>query len=200
MFRILVPTVALVLGAALASPAAAQSGVDLVKQAVAAQGGAAAIGSAKTTIIKGEAKHWEPGQSYSPTGEAKFLGDSTYTQTVDNVNRTTRIDWDRDMKYPAVERTKFSEITTAMFGVVIDGKGAQQPMSGIRLATHLRERERASPRLLMRALNAPESITALGDQTVGGRSLPAVSIKTRAGRLYGPVRPHHASAGGGPHP
>ena len=76
MFRILVPTVALVLGAALASPAAAQSGVDLVKQAVAAQGGAAAIGSAKTTIIKGEAKHWEPGQSYSPTGEAKFLGES----------------------------------------------------------------------------------------------------------------------------
>ncbi len=181
MFRILVPTVALVLGAALASPAAAQSGVDLVKQAVAAQGGAAAIGSAKTTIIKGEAKHWEPGQSYSPTGEAKFLGNSTYTQTVDNVNRTTRIDWDRDMKYPAVERTKFSEITTPMFGVVIDDKGAQQPMSGIRLATHLRERERASPRLLMRALNAPESITALGDQTVGGRSLPAVSIKTRAG-------------------
>ena len=106
-------------------PAAAQSGVDLVKQAVAAQGGAAAVGSAKTTIIKGEAKHWEPGQSYSPTGEAKFLGDSTYTQTVDNANRTVRIDWDRDMKYPAVERIKFSEITTPTFGVVIDDKGAQ---------------------------------------------------------------------------
>jgi len=75
----------------------------------------------------------------------------------------------------------FSEITTPTFGVVIDDKGAQQPMSGIRLAAHLRKRERASPRMLMRALAAPESITALGDQTVGGRSLPAVSIKTRAG-------------------
>ena len=104
------------------------------------------------------------------------------------------------MKYPAVERSNFSEITTPVFGVVIDDKGAQQPMSGIRLATHLRERERASPRLLMRALNAPESITALGDQTVG-RPLVAGGLDQDPGRkLYGPVRPHHASAGGGPHP
>jgi hypothetical protein len=138
MLRILVPTLAFAFGAALASPAAAQSGVDLVKQAVAAQGGAAAIGAAKSTIIKGEAKHWEPGQSYAPTGEPKFLGDSTYTQTVDNVNRTARIDWDRDMKYPAVERLKYSEITTPAFGVLVDDKGAQQPMSGIRLASLLR--------------------------------------------------------------
>ena len=68
MLRILLPTVALAFGAALGQPAAAQSGVDLVKQAVEAQGGAAALNAAKTTVIKGEAKHWEPGQSYSPTG------------------------------------------------------------------------------------------------------------------------------------
>ena len=79
MWRILVPTVALMFGATLAVPAAAQSSADLVRQSVAAQGGAAALSAAKTTIIKGEAKHWEPGQSYSPTGEARFLGDSTYT-------------------------------------------------------------------------------------------------------------------------
>jgi glyoxylase-like metal-dependent hydrolase (beta-lactamase superfamily II) len=181
MKRILVPTVALVFGAALASPAAAQSGVDLVRQAVAAQGGAAALGAAKTTIIKGEAKHWEPGQSYSPTGEPRFLGDSTYTLTVDNASRTARVDWDRDMKYPFVERVKFSEITAPTFGVEINEKGAQLPMSGIRLAAILRERERGSPRLLMRALEAPDSITALGDEQIGGRSLPAVAIKTRAG-------------------
>jgi glyoxylase-like metal-dependent hydrolase (beta-lactamase superfamily II) len=181
MLRILVPTAALVFGAALAQPAAAQSGVDLVKQAVEAQGGAAAIGAAKTTVIKGEAKHWEPGQSYSPVGEARFLGDATYTQTVDNASGAARVDWDRDMKYPAVERLKYSEITTPGYGVLVDGKGAQQPMSGIRLAAHLRERERASPRLLVRALENPSSITALPDQSAGGRSLPAVSIKSRAG-------------------
>jgi glyoxylase-like metal-dependent hydrolase (beta-lactamase superfamily II) len=181
MWRIRVTTVALVFGATLAQPAAAQSGADLVRQSVAAQGGAAALSAAKTTIIKGEAKHWEPGQSYSPTGEPRFLGDSTYTQTVDNATRTVRVDWDRDMKYPFVERLKFSEITTPTFGAVIDDKGAQQPMSGIRLAAHWRERERASPRMLVRALEAPDSIAALGDQKVGDRSLPAVSIKTRAG-------------------
>src|SRR3989454_710722 len=181
MWRILVPTVAFVFGAALAQPAAAQSGADLVRQSVAAQGSAAALNSAKTTIIKGEAKHWEPGQSYSPTGEARFLGDSTYTQTVDNATRTARVDWDRDMKYPFIERLKYSEITTPTFGVLIDDKGAQRPMSGIRLAAHWRERERASPRLLVRALDAPDSISALPDQKIGDRSLPAVSIKTRAG-------------------
>src|SRR6516164_3131584 len=181
MWRILVPTVALMFGATLAVPAAAQSSADLVRQSVAAQGGAAALGSAKTNIIKGEAKHWEPGQSYSPTGEARFLGDSTYTQTVDNMTRTARVDWDRDMKYPAVERLKYSEITAPTFGILVDDKGAQQPMSSIRLAAHLRERERASPRLLVRALDAADSILALPDQKIGDRSLPAVSIKTGAG-------------------
>jgi glyoxylase-like metal-dependent hydrolase (beta-lactamase superfamily II) len=177
MLRIFGATVALMFGAALVQPAAAQSGVDLVKQAVEAQGGAAALNAAKTTIIKGEAKHWEPGQSYSPTGEARFIGDSTYTQTVDNTARTARIDWDRDMKYVAVERIKLSEITSAAFGVAIDDKGVQQPMSGIRLAALLRERERASPRLLVRALENPQSISALPDQKLGDRTLPAVSIK-----------------------
>jgi glyoxylase-like metal-dependent hydrolase (beta-lactamase superfamily II) len=179
MLRIVVPAVALVFGVALAGPASAQSGVDLVKQSVAAQGGAAALMAAKTTVIKGEAKHWEPGQSYSAAGESRFLGDSTYTQTVDNDKRMARFDWDRDMKYPAVERAKFSEITGQTFGVVIDDKGEQKRMSNIRLATHLRERDRASPRLLVRALENPTSIAALPDQSCAGQTQPAVSIKSR---------------------
>jgi glyoxylase-like metal-dependent hydrolase (beta-lactamase superfamily II) len=172
---------ALAFGAATAQTALAQSSVDLVKQSVEAQGGAAALNAAKTTIIKGEAKHWEPGQSYSPTGEARFIGDSTYTQTVDNTNRMSRIDWDRDMKYVAVERLKYSDITAPTFGVAIDDKGVQQPMSGIRLAAALRERERASPRLLVRALDNPQSISAMPDQKLGERTLPAVSIKGTSG-------------------
>ena len=179
MLRILVPGLAL-FGAMLAQPAAAQSGVDLVKAAVDAQGGAAALGATKTTVLKGEATHWEPGQSYAATGEARFLGDTTYTHTIDNAKRLSRIDWDRDMKYPAVERLKYSEITGPTWGVLIDEKGAQQPMSGIRLAALLRERDRASPRLLVRALNEPNTISALPDQKLGDRSLPAVSIKRGA--------------------
>jgi hypothetical protein len=178
--RIVVPAVVLAFGAAFAGPASAQSGVDLVKQSVAAQGGAAAIMAAKTTIIKGEAKHWEPGQSYSPTGEARFLGDSSYTQTVDNEKRMARFDWDRDMKYPRVARLKYSEITGPTFGIAIDDKGEAKKMSNIRLAAHLRERERATPRMLARALDQPETITALPDQSCAGQKLPAVSIKSRS--------------------
>ncbi len=61
------------------------------------------------------------------------------------------------MKYPEVERIKFSEITAPAWGVAIDEKGAQTPMSGNRLATILRERNRVSPQLLARALANPGS-------------------------------------------
>ena len=81
------------------------------------------------------------------------------------------------MKYPAVERIKFSEITAPTYGVAIDEKGEQKPMSGVRLISIQRERDRASPRLLVRALENPQSIAAMPNQTLGDRSLPAVSIK-----------------------
>ncbi len=59
-------TAALLLAVVPVQPATAQSGIDLVKQAVAAQGGADALRAIKTLVIKGEAKHWEPGQSPRP--------------------------------------------------------------------------------------------------------------------------------------
>ena len=43
MFRLIVPVAALMLGSVFVHPAAAQSGADLVKQAVDAQGGADAL-------------------------------------------------------------------------------------------------------------------------------------------------------------
>src|ERR1700680_1976359 len=89
-------------------PASAQtSPADLVKQGVEAMGGADALRGLKTLVQKGDAKHWEPGQSHSVNGEARFLGDSTVTITVDfTAPIRVRYDWDRDMKYPAVEKLK----------------------------------------------------------------------------------------------
>src|SRR5215831_16927601 len=103
-------------------PALAESPNDLVSQAVAAQGGADALRALKGAIIKGEAKHWEPGQSLKAGGEPRFLGDATFTLTADGVNRMARIDWVREMKYPAVEQLKYSEIVTPTFGAVTDAK------------------------------------------------------------------------------
>ena len=166
---------ALLLGVSQFQPAAAQSPNDLVKQAVDAQGGADALRALKGAVIKGEVKHWEPGQSYTAGGESKFIGDSTITMTVDGTTRTVRVDWDRDKKYPAVEKMKYSEIVAPSYGVVTDEKGSQ-PMSGVRLASQQREFGRASPLLLLRAMDAPQSVEAVEDQKLGERSLPAVSF------------------------
>src|SRR5262245_50075364 len=175
---------ALLLSAALCvavgqtQPAAAQgtAPADLVKQAVDALGGADAIRAIKTATVKGEAKHWEPGQSNSVNGESRFLGDSTFTVSADIASGIARVDWERDMKYPAVEKAKYSEIMTATYGAVIDEKGEAKPMSGIRLASQLRELRRGSPALLLTALAAPQNVAAIEDQKLGDQTYPAAVI------------------------
>jgi len=159
------------------APAQAQSPNELVSQAVAAQGGAEKLRAFKAAVIRGEAKHWEPGQSFKAGGEARFIGDSTFTLTADGTSRTVRIDWDRDKKYPAVERIKYSEIITPTYGVVTDEKGSQ-PMSGIRLASHLRELGRQTPGLLLRVLENPQQVSAIEEQKLGDQSLPAVAYNS----------------------
>jgi hypothetical protein len=166
---------ALVAGMVGLTPVQAQQGIDLVKQAVAAQGGAQALRGLKAVSITAVGQHWEPGQSYAPGGEARFLGDSTITISWDLANHAARSVWDRSMKYPAVETIKYTEVVRPNTGVVTNDKGSQ-PMSGIRVATSLRELERASPALLLHALDAPRSVSALKDQPFGEITLPAVAI------------------------
>src|SRR5215831_11385753 len=147
-------------------PALAQSGpLDMVKLGVEAQGGADALRAIKTLVQKGDAKHWEPGQSHSVNGESRFLGDSTVTISVDyNDPVRVRYDWDRNMQYPAVEKLKYSEIRYPTYGAVVDDKGAVTPMSGIRLASNIREGGRGNARLLLNALNSPQNVSAIEDQ------------------------------------
>src|SRR5262245_3183825 len=172
---------ALLLAAAVVQPAPAQSPSELVKQAVAAQGGADALRGLKTLVIKGEAKHWEPGQSIRAGGETRFIGDSTFTASADIANRATRIDWDRDMKFVAVERLQFSEIVHPTYGVVTDAQGTR-PMSGIRLASHHREFGRGSPMLLLRAFDNPQDVSAMAEQRLGEEAYPAVAFNQGAPR------------------
>jgi glyoxylase-like metal-dependent hydrolase (beta-lactamase superfamily II) len=157
-------------------PAAAQSGpLDLVKQGVEAQGGAEALRAIKTLSAKADAKHWEPGQSFSVNGDSRFLGDTTIGITVDLATGAVRADWDRDMKYPAVEKVKYSEIFLPGSGAVVDDKGETKPMSGIRLAAERRELIRESPRLLLTALEHPQDVAAIEDQELGHQTYPAVA-------------------------
>jgi Metallo-beta-lactamase superfamily len=169
---------ALLVGAGGLAPAQAQQGIDLVKQAVAAQGGAEALRGLKTISIKAQGQHWEPGQSYQPGGEARFLGNSEISVTWDLAKDAARSAWDRSMKYPAVEKLKYTEVVMPSLGMVVNDKGPQ-PMSGIRVAASLRELERASPVLLLRALDAPQSVSALPDQPFGEVTMPAVAFNDR---------------------
>lgn len=173
----------LMVGAALSQLApsavfAAPSAADLVKQAVDAEGGVAALRGVQRLTITGAAVHWEPEQSFRAMGaggEPKLAGDSTFTLTWDLESGSARTDWDRAMQIPAPGQKKFSEIVTPQLGYVKDAVG-DHPMSGIRVATHLRELERASPLLLLKALDNPRSLRVLSDQTLGGTAYPAVAF------------------------
>ncbi len=165
-------------GAAAFSPAQAQQGLDLVKAGIAAQGGVDALRALKTVAIKAHSQAWEPGQSYKPGGEPRFLGNSTVTITADFTQHAVRAAWDRSMKYPATETLRYTEVAMPNMGSVSDDKGTQ-PMSAIRVAATLREAERASPRLLLDALDAPQNVAALPDQKLGDATLPAVQVADR---------------------
>jgi glyoxylase-like metal-dependent hydrolase (beta-lactamase superfamily II) len=151
------------------------SGDNLVKQAVAAQGGADALRGLKGLAIKGDAKFWEPGQSYAAGGDPRFLGDATFAITWDLAKGQARTAWDRDQKYPDPIRLKYTETLLPTLGYVTDEKGSQA-MSGIREAAQLRELERSSPWLLVKAMGDSSHVTSAGSQKLGDQSLPAVSF------------------------
>ena len=158
-------------------PALAQNGANnLVKQAIAAKGGADALRALKGLAIKGEAKFWEPGQSKVAGGDPKLLEEATFTITWDLANGMARTEWDRDHKYPdPVLKINYTETVLPTLGFVTDQQGAKG-MSGVRIAAHLRELERASPTLLLKAVDDPKSVGAMGSQKLGKQSLPAISL------------------------
>src|SRR5213593_5270142 len=172
--RYILSAIALLLTVSSFQPALAQGGNDLVKQAVAAAGGAA-LRALKSLSIKGDAKFWEPGQSLLAGAEPRFLGDATFAMTWDLANGRARTAWDRDQKYPEpAVKIKYTETVLPALGYVTDEKSSQA-MSGIRVATHQRELERASPWLLVKAMDESGKVRAAGSQRLGQQSLPAVS-------------------------
>src|SRR5882672_3120970 len=175
---------ALLLATSLVQPVLSQGGAgDLVKQAIAAEGGAEALRGLTGLAVKGDAKFWEPGQSAAAGGEPRFLGDANFTITWDVAKGMARTEWDRDQKYPPpAVKLKYTETLLPALGFVTDNNGSQ-PMSGIRVAAQLRELERASPRLLFKATEEPNAVRAMEPQRLGKQSLPAVSL-TDAGTNF----------------
>jgi Metallo-beta-lactamase superfamily len=148
---------------------------DLVNQSVEAQGGAGALRGLTGFAAKGDARFWEPEQSQVPGGEARVLGTATFEVTWNLAEGMARTNWDRDQQYPPpAVKLNYTETVLPTLGFVTDS-ASSRPMSGIRVATHLRELERASPRLLLKAMDNPGSLSAMEPQQLGDRTLPAVS-------------------------
>jgi hypothetical protein len=148
---------------------------DLVNQAVTAQGGPEALRGLSALTVKGDARFWEPGQSLEPGGEPRELGTATFETTWDLAKGMARTAWDRDQQYPPpAAKLNYTETVLPTLGFVTDSTGSK-PMSGIRIATHLRELERASPRLLLKAMDDTGNLKETEAQQLGDRSLPAVS-------------------------
>jgi glyoxylase-like metal-dependent hydrolase (beta-lactamase superfamily II) len=175
---------AVLFGATASLPAAAQAAKPetLVRQAVSAMGGEAALRGLKSLTIKAEAKHWEPEQSDVVDGTPRLLGESVLTIAIDIEKATARTDHDHVMRYPFPGSEKYSDVVTPGFGAVIDDKG-ERPMSPTRLAFQLRELERGSPLLMLKALDAPRSLAALPDQKFAGQALPAIAFTDGATRF-----------------
>src|SRR3989442_864256 len=182
---------ALLLAMSQQQPALAQgSGDSLVKQAVAAQGGNE-LRSLKGLAIRGDARFWEPGQSLVAGGEPRFLGDATFATTWDLANGRARTAWDRDQKYPEPVKMKYTETVLPTLGYVTDEKSSQA-MSGIRVATHQRELERASPWLLVKAMDESGKVRAAGSPRLRRAALPAASFAHCGGTLALLVDPQTA--------
>jgi glyoxylase-like metal-dependent hydrolase (beta-lactamase superfamily II) len=174
--------IALLIGSMALWPAGAQESrpLDLVRQATEAMGGVEALRSLRTIAIKGEVRHWEPEESYSAGGRPIFTDHSTFAVAWDLEKGMAHTNWDRAIQFPAVTHDVYSEIVTPEHGYA-DVAGTElvirqsdlpppgkQAMSGIRLASHLRELARSSPVLLLRAFDAPQKLQALPDQRLGG--------------------------------
>jgi glyoxylase-like metal-dependent hydrolase (beta-lactamase superfamily II) len=167
---------ALLLGLVQAQPALAQkNGNSLVNQAIAAEGGADALRALKALNIKADVHYWGPEQSETAGGPPRDYGTGTITMTWDLAKGMAATTFDRDQKYPAPEKLKYTEIVTPTAGAQTNERGATG-MSGLRLATLLRELNRASPTLLLAALDDPKSVGAMGPQKMGSHSMPAVSL------------------------
>jgi glyoxylase-like metal-dependent hydrolase (beta-lactamase superfamily II) len=170
----------------VAAAGASNKALDTVNRAVEAMGGESALRQVRTMVVTQKAQHWEPGSSVIAGGEPKFTGDSSIVVSRDFPARAVRLDWDRVKVGPGGSSYKFSEIYSDGVGVVRGANvGAanrlqqqvqtgEHTMSGVRLAGFLREQTRTSPLFVLDMKADPKALTALPDQTAGGKKLRAV--------------------------
>ncbi len=179
-------------GGATASGSSADALV-LVDRALAAQGGAAAVGALRAVALTGTETYSEPEQSFQPGGPARPGGEASFTLTRDLEAGTARVEWVKRLVYPGPREYRYTELVSPTAGAVLgvdssartkrdlDANPPRHAMSGVRLAATQRELLRSSPRLLLAARADPSRLARVPDVEVGGVKLPAITW--RAGEV-----------------
>jgi len=167
-----------------------------VDAAYAAMGGDN-ITALKTISLKAHLGQWDPGESYSLADpDRPGVNSSELIQTRDIENGLVRNEWWDRPKNDDGTRRNFYEIVTPAAGwaagndasngrtprraIMVDGKPAHT-FSGRRLTVTLRELERLN---IVPAMKAhPDRVAAIEDQTVDGKTYPAVQYRSDYGNF-----------------
>src|SRR5262245_14883829 len=75
-----------------------QGSAGLITAAVTALGGEQAMRGLNSLLIEGNAKHWEPEESFVAGAAPRFLGDSSFTLSWQLALGWARFDWIRSMQ------------------------------------------------------------------------------------------------------
>jgi glyoxylase-like metal-dependent hydrolase (beta-lactamase superfamily II) len=158
---------------------------DRVNTAYAAMGG----DKLKTISLKATLEQFDPGESYSVSDPTKpNTGVSDLTLSRDLVHGLARNEWIRPAPENSPKRI-FTEIITPTAGYVIGNDAAagrmpkrtvkssppEHTMSGRRLTANLRELER--PIVVMAMKQHPDRVSAFADQTISGKTYPALQYR-----------------------
>jgi glyoxylase-like metal-dependent hydrolase (beta-lactamase superfamily II) len=174
-----------VMGLLLAWAVPAAVPQERVNAAYAAMGG----DKLKTISLKASLEQFDPGESYSLTDPTKpDTGVSDLVQSRDLVRGFAHNEWVRPLPDNSAKRT-YTEIITPNAGYVIGydaangrlpkrstkGTPPEHTMSGRRLTATLRELER--PMVVIEMKQHPDGVSAIVDQTVAGKTYPALQYR-----------------------
>lgn len=182
-------SISIVAGGAVwqSASAAAASPQALADGAYQAMGGDK-LADLKTLSIDETMQQWDPGESESVSDPLKpDWGKATLRETIDLTRGLAHTEWQRPKASPGPR--VYSETITPTGGYVVGldenggvtkraitvGGQSMHTMSGIRLATLLREGERNAVMMEMHA--HPDRLSAIPAQKAGGKTYPAVQYR-----------------------
>jgi glyoxylase-like metal-dependent hydrolase (beta-lactamase superfamily II) len=171
------------------APVRAADPSALIARAVEKLGGAKRLSEIATFSISARHKHWDPQETLEPDVSNRIGGESRFTLSMDIANGRARYDWVRRRVAPMKRTFIYSEVFADGTGFVLgednivlsrqarETNPSLHTMSASRVIASERELHRLSPRLLLEMQGHPDRLAALPDETIGGKTLSAVSYK-----------------------